>query len=100
MPDSIGFLVIREDKKRVIQLVTYDARGYPEKISEIEDLPMWDGKLNLRLEARGPMVRAYVNDTYFGQSQITFVKRFLFLGYQVMSGGESKPALDVAVDLP
>lgn len=98
--DSIGFRLIREGNTRLIQLVTYDARGYPETLSEIQDLPMWEGKLNLRLETRGPMVRAYVNDSYFGQSQITFTKRFVFLGYQVMSGGESKPALDVEVNLP
>ncbi|PWH12675.1 MAG: hypothetical protein DDG60_11915 [Anaerolineae bacterium] len=98
--DSIGFLLIREGETREIHLVTYDARGYPETISRTKDLPMWNGRLNLRLEAQGALVKAYVNDTSFGQSQITFARQFLFLGYQVMSGGESKPALYVEVDLP
>ncbi|MCS6992723.1 MAG: hypothetical protein N2117_15755 [Anaerolineales bacterium] len=97
---SVGFLLVREGNVREIRLVTYDPKGYNESVSTLKELEMWEGNLNLRLEIRGAQARAYVNGAYFGQSQIAFTERFLFLGYQVMSGGESKPYIDVQVDLP
>ncbi len=97
---SLGFRVAPEGNKRLIQLVRYDANGVDSGVSEITELTMWNGKLRLTLKFSGAQVKAYVNDTHFGQTQITFADRYLFLGYQVMSGAANKPYIDISIDSP
>lgn len=97
---SIGFRILREGNKKLIQLVRYDSNGFDSVISETKELDMWNGNLRLTLVFTGPRVRAYVNDTYFGQTQIEFSDRHLFLGYQVMSGGSNRPYLHVIIKAP
>jgi hypothetical protein len=97
---SIGFRILREGNKKSIQLVRYDSSGFDTVVSDINELDLWDGKLKLTLKFNGPQVRAYVNNAYFGQTQIDFSERYLFLGYQVMSGGASQPHIDLSVDWP
>lgn len=97
---SLGFRIASEGNKRLIQLVRYDANGVDSVISGTPELPLWGGKLSLTLKFSGAQVRAYVNDAYFGQTQITFADRYLFLGYQVMSGAANRPYINISVDLP
>lgn len=97
---SIGFRIVREGQKKLIQLVRYDANGYDTVASETTELDMWAGKLKLTLQFNGPQVRAYVNNAFFGQTQIEFTERYLFLGYQVMSGGGNNPYIHLFVKSP
>lgn len=97
---SIGFRIVREGQKKLIQLVRYDANGYDTVASETTELDIWAGKLKLTLQFNGPQVRAYVNNAFFGQTQIEFTERYLFLGYQVMSGGANNPYIHLFVKSP
>ncbi len=97
---SIGFRILREGNKRLIQLARYDANGADSVLSETPESSLWNGNLRLTLKINGPQVRAYVNETYFGQTQIEFSDRYLFLGYQVMSGATSKPYINLSVGIP
>lgn len=97
---SLGFRLIREGDKRLIQLVSYDSQGFEEVISDMPEPGIWEGKFTLTLNFNGPQVKAYANGAFFGQTQIEFVERYLFLGYQVMSGGADKPYIHVILDVP
>lgn len=97
---SVGFRILRDGNKKLIQLVRFDNQGVDLVIANTPELDLWGGKLKLTLKFNGPQVRAYVNDAYFGQTQIEFIDRHLFLGYQVMSGGTSRPGIDLSVSLP
>ncbi len=98
---SIGFRILREgNNKKLIQLVRFDPQGFDSVVANTPELDLWGGNLKLTLKFSGPQARAYVNDTYFGQTQIDFADRYLFLGYQVMSGGTSRPYIDLSVRLP
>lgn len=97
---SIGFRVIREGQKKLIQLVRYDANGYDTVAAETTELDIWDGKFRLTLRFDGPQVRAYINNAFFGQTQIEFIERYLFLGYQVLSGGANNPYIHLSVNIP
>lgn len=97
---SVGFRILRDGNKKLIQLVRFDSQGVDSVIANTPELDLWSGKLKLTLKFSGTRVRAYVNDAYFGQTQIDFADRYLFLGYQVMSGGTSRPYIDLSVSLP
>ncbi len=97
---SVGFRIVREGNNKLIQLVRYDSNGFDSVISETRELDMWSGNFKLSLRFNGPQVRAHVNDAYFGQTQIEFADRHLFLGYQVMTGGANRPYLHVLINAP
>lgn len=63
----------------------------------VEKLPE---TLRLSIKFNGTQARVYVNDAYFGKTQIDFADRYLFLGYQVMSGVANRPYIDISIDLP